>query len=101
MTIASEEEGGDPPLVVVGVSVKYVMSAYGISKSTVYDLLDKGVFKAKSSGERTLICLPSVVAWFRNLPDYKSGRRTTEKATHASVRKRSERAKKKKPEQPE
>jgi hypothetical protein len=98
---SSEEEEDDPPLVVVGVSVKYVIAAYSISRNEVYELLNEGIFQAKHFGRRTLICLESVNAWFRSLPDYKPGRKTTDKATQASIRKRSERPRKtKNPDQP-
>jgi excisionase family DNA binding protein len=49
-------------------TVKGFCQAYGVSRSTVYELIKAGKLIAVKANNRTLITEESAKAWFRNLP---------------------------------
>jgi excisionase family DNA binding protein len=49
-------------------TVQGFCAAYGVSKSTVYELLGREILTAVKYGKRTLILEDSAQEWFKSLP---------------------------------
>lgn len=52
---------------IVARTIKEFCRAYGVGKSTAYELMAAGVLDARKAGKRTLITEASARAWFESL----------------------------------
>lgn len=57
-------------------TVKEFCRAYGVGKSTAYELIAEGTLNAVKMGKRTLIVEESAAHWFNSLPATSTHNRT-------------------------
>lgn len=61
------------PIEPISLSPESAAAYVGLSKRTIYQLLEDGAITARRSGSRTLIDGDSLRAYFRSLPNYLPG----------------------------
>jgi excisionase family DNA binding protein len=56
------------------ITIKAAEARYGVSRSTIYELLRRGHVRSVKHGRRRLVRVESADAWFDNLPEAKLGK---------------------------
>lgn len=57
----------------IAVTIPGAVKASGLSRSSLYEALNRGDLSARKAGRRTLIAFADLQAYLASLPEYKAG----------------------------